>query len=650
MLTKVNKTKLPASKASKIIEKISNILSNKNKSNKKISQNILRYKNKRIAYNKIIKAQNELFVDSSLKKISRSKSFISMPSIQFGGDGVLSKLIRTAGFITSGWLLSNMPTWIAGAKELSNRIGLLKSTFTRFVDNIWNMISSIGQISKSLFENFKTFDFTDSEYKVRNSITELTDTIDNMGEQIIEAFSVLTEPFLDIPPLGTEAGPGAYPDSGEYPGVKPDQPDQSSQSSPSGGNADFWTLVAIVSREDGDPQGQADVAQSIYNRAKSGAYGSSNIRELILREGQYEPTWQRPKKGQRGKPNPEWFQINDAKSAAKASGFSEGAIKSVAANITNPSLQKNAAEFVQGRTDFKGANSPFPGGIQRKSGDNYFGWQYGYKGKTIASIPNLGVSPGTSSSPSTAKPTPSKISSLPPLPPTNTLGGGVQSYGALRKGGRRHAGVDFDAPDNGTFYSRIGGEVVFIGNDPGGYYKYVDIFNSELGVTERIAEGDNILVKMGQKVSPGDLVAKGTRSTGVFHYEIRKGRKRTYGFSGTLDPIAFLKSPSSQFQIASTPSTPLLSSSPTSQTTQVTNEVQIQSPSTKDDSLNAMLMSANLAKKRQSIVLINDLQPPSSQIPIRSINRGGSLIMRMSDGEVVNSFIKNKLLLDLTYL
>jgi hypothetical protein len=144
---------------------------------------------------------------------------------------------------------------------------------------------------------------------------------------------------------------------------------------------------------------------------------------------------------------------------------------------------------------------------------------------------------------------------LPPLPPTGTLAGGVQAYGASRRGGRKHAGVDFDAGPNDTFYSRIGGVVKYIGNDPGGYYKYVDIYNKELGVTERIAEGDNILVSVGQTITPGTPVAQGTNTTGVFHYEIRKGANTTYGFANTVDPIAFLKNSSVKTDdIASTPS------------------------------------------------------------------------------------------------
>ena len=148
-----------------------------------------------------------------------------------------------------------------------------------------------------------------------------------------------------------------------------------------------------------------------------------------------------------------------------------------------------------------------------------------------------------------------KQQGLPPLPPTNTLPG-KQHYGASRDGGRKHAGVDFDAGPNDSFYSRIGGEVTNIGNDPGGYFKYVDIYNPKLGVTERIAEGDTILVKRGQMVSPGTPVSKGTNTTGVFHYEIRKGKSTTFGFAGTLDPIAFLGNPTTQTlsaQIAQTP-------------------------------------------------------------------------------------------------
>ncbi len=155
----------------------------------------------------------------------------------------------------------------------------------------------------------------------------------------------------------------------------------------SGGNADFWTLVAIASREDSDPQSWADVAQSIYNRAATGMYtGGKSIKGIITAPGQYEPTFSNPK---------DWKAISDLASAARASGKSQAHLQRVAAALKNPKLQANAASFVGGRSDFmgesqKGSMRPDRGDVTRGPGDNYFGWFYNAKLKGPAKAPSLG--------------------------------------------------------------------------------------------------------------------------------------------------------------------------------------------------------------------------------------------------------------------
>jgi hypothetical protein len=161
---------------------------------------------------------------------------------------------------------------------------------------------------------------------------------------------------------------------------------------PQGKNTDFWTLAAVVSREDGDPQAQADVAQSIYNRLASGAYGGRTIKDLIISTWQYEPTWRYPNGPTRGNgtPNSEWLNITDVKSAAAAAGASESHVAAAARAILNPELQKKSAEFVKGRTDFTGyPKSSRRGQIQRKGGDNYFGWDFNYNGNLVANTPSF---------------------------------------------------------------------------------------------------------------------------------------------------------------------------------------------------------------------------------------------------------------------
>jgi len=171
-----------------------------------------------------------------------------------------------------------------------------------------------------------------------------------------------------------------------------------SEVSVTGGNADFWTLVAVASREDSDPQGQVDVAQSIYNRllaVKNGAnfrQKDNTIKGIILAPYGYEPTWRYPQGATSGagNPNSEWLGIVDAETAAKASGFSVATIKKVAANILDGSKQENARKFIQGRTDFKAQNQGVSG-ISRSSSGNVFGWHYGYKKNKIASVPKFGA-------------------------------------------------------------------------------------------------------------------------------------------------------------------------------------------------------------------------------------------------------------------
>ena len=153
--------------------------------------------------------------------------------------------------------------------------------------------------------------------------------------------------------------------------------------------------------------------------------------------------------------------------------------------------------------------------------------------KATTPDPNLGLPP-------------SGGGKLPNLPPTNTVPG--QQYGDPRDDDgdgipdRQHAGTDFDIQGNDEFYSRIGGVVTKVGTAQG-YGNYVDIYNQQFDVTERIEEGRDVLVKEGDTVQPGTPIVRGETQTGVIHYEIRSGNvPGQYGFTNTRDPLEFLRS------------------------------------------------------------------------------------------------------------
>jgi hypothetical protein len=210
---------------------------------------------------------------------------------------------------------------------------------------------------------------------------------------------------------------------------------------------------------------------------------------------------------------------------------------------------------------------------------------------------------------------------LPSLPRTNTLPGGVQNYGAWRRGGRRHAGTDFDISGNQKFYSRIGGVVTKIGYEPGGYGHYVDIYNAQLGVYERIAEGARVLVRKNQVIQPGDAVVQGEGPTGVIHYEIRKNAG--YGFAGTINPLDFLSK---------------TKPSPVSQPSQIASTRVPQA-------------SQQLSQERTGpTVIISETPAPQPQVIQSGPPPSTISSPEIDEFTLLNNFMRNKLLLDLAYL
>lgn len=152
----------------------------------------------------------------------------------------------------------------------------------------------------------------------------------------------------------------------------------------SGGSAEFWQMAAITAREDTlHPQGQADVAQALYNRIAVGSYpGGRNLLSIITAPDQFEPTFKN-----RGS----WLAIRDRNSAIAAAG-NQKIVDMAASSITNPSLQKEAAKFVGGRTDFQGESQKKfmkPGDITRGKNHNFFGWFYDARLAKPAAVPKM---------------------------------------------------------------------------------------------------------------------------------------------------------------------------------------------------------------------------------------------------------------------
>lgn len=102
-----------------------------------------------------------------------------------------------------------------------------------------------------------------------------------------------------------------------------------------------------------------------------------------------------------------------------------------------------------------------------------------------------------------------------------------------------HNGVDIGANKGTTIKAALGGEVIQAGTDPT-YGNYIKIQHGD-GITTVYAHCSQLLVKKGQKVKQGDVIAKvgdtGAAVGAHLHFEIWKDGK-------PLDPLNFIKIPS----------------------------------------------------------------------------------------------------------
>ena len=606
------------------------------------------FKTKRDEFERRQSQKDLLFAPSILRRRGGAR----LLSQQDRSTSITDRLLGFVKYLTAGWLIGNLPSFIFLGEQFVSRLGTAGAIMSNYGDETLKVMKSIGSIFKSALKNLSAFDFSDRSGLMQSSITELTDALDDLGTGLSDALGVLFAPFKQLP---TEPNDEPSPTPSPTP-TPPGAP------APSGGNSDFWTLVAVVSREDSDPQGQADVAQSIYNRARSGKFpGGTSIRNIILADRQYQPTRDRPKRNPSGKANKEWYNITDAKSAAKAADFDEATIKGVARNITNPSLQKESAKFVAGRTDFKGASIGKSPSIQRKSGDNWFGWEYGYKGTTVAPVPNLGVTQTP-----TPTPVPTPQTRVPPPPSgqrklqkldifTKSLGKDVDfiEIGDVYLGrGGQHKGIDIRAP-LGTYISlRADAEWVAYDFQPGGYGHVLDVWVPSYGVQLRfghLIEKPARLSKIPAGTSFARVGSSGN-STGPhihFEYDTQKGASRG---GGAGDPDRYVrlllltKSPNKgKFSPAPKPSAPLVPVSP-----QIPVE-QEEAVEMQNNAYQLGLREGIVQERRgQKIVIIDDR---GIQIPQKVMTSSGdTLSIQIDESALLNTFMKNKLLLDLNYV
>jgi murein DD-endopeptidase MepM/ murein hydrolase activator NlpD len=639
-------SKVPTGSA-KTIRKLQTILLNRTKVKREIFQRQTILQNRRIENERRKQREDELEAPNLVTKPRGAAGLIAGSA-----KGFFERLVGFLSYLTAGWIINNLPTWISMGKEFIARTQQMGKILGGFITNSTDIFKNFTRLLGASLQNLMSFDFSDTSGRVKSAFDDLNLSVENWGTDFENAIKLITTPLSegiasgeDARPLGTEnTNEGAYETTAPYSG---------SGGLPGTESPEMYRIAAALSTEGSGAQSTVDMMQVVVNRKASGKYGSSYT-EILSRPSQFEGV---EKKGVAG-----FKKIQTLQDASKWSGQSEATLLGIIKNIQNPSLQSSAAQYVGGAFEFRAA----PGYYTANNGAKLIKGQMGPDGRFYgsgwrggpgdnqflkdpvrdksrinpggpASFSNL-PKPIQQSSPAQTS-TPGTGQSFRPLPQGSFKGGEDQRYLASRDGGsRRHLGIDITesnwkkGSDPKIPVVAIRGGVVSSRDYVGGTeYLSGMVIDQDDGYSVRYLHMTPS-VRPGQKVSAGQRIGRLVDLGDKTHLHIE-----LYSGSKLLDPTDYIKT----VEKGGVPAAIARQQSPT--------PAQISSTGTPQNPQ----ISQSLAPERTGPTVIVSQNPSSPARQMMSYGGGGSSgggSPPISDFALLNNFIKNKLLLDLAYL
>jgi murein DD-endopeptidase MepM/ murein hydrolase activator NlpD len=611
-----------SSGSTETIKRVQEVLVKKTKVRKEIFQNQTILQNRRSENERRRNAEDQLEASNLVIKPGGAAQLI-----QSSTKGFLERILGFLGYLTAGWLMNNLPTWIAMGKEFIARAQRMGQLISGFVGNITNIFLGFGSLLSATYQNLIQFDLFDSSNRVKDAFGQLTGSADEMRRELEESIRLLTTPLSegimtgeDAPGTGqNRTSEGAYEPGAPYTGI-----------------------------EGPETSGGRVSPQAVYAYLRSKGIGHIHAMGILANI-----------EGESG------FQIGAQEKGGSKQGV--GLFQ-----YTFPSRKQAFLQAVpdyktnwKGQIDFamgKDPNTPLYLRRQfsspEEAADNFMiQWENpdpavysGRRRKHNQFIKSF--KPGIPSQQITSQ----QIQSLPGRQVTTTVrdeinvagrSGGTstvgltpgQGFGAPRRG-RRHAGVDIGTSGQRGYYVsfRQSGTVTYARNNGRGYGNLVIIKSGNIEFY--FAHLASIFVKEGRQYNGetiGEIGGTGGNYAIHLHFEARPGGnpvdpkpylgllsigKQLTGVSGqSIGSISTSEIPATQSQIASIQR---------QQTQQSTQQI------TRQRTGPTIIISETPASEPQVI----QSSPGSSNAPSLEID----------EFTLLNNFMKNKLLLDLAYL
>lgn len=155
-------------------------------------------------YQKRLDATRRRDAEDQLEISNISPALSPTMVVRNSGKGFVGRIISAIGYMTVGWLVNQLPTWIKLAEEFVARTYRLIGLTKEFVNFSYGFIKSFPRIIEAYGKNIMDFDFFDTSGRVKTAFDELNNSMQGMQDSVDEALRLFTTPLSQQEYSGTE--------------------------------------------------------------------------------------------------------------------------------------------------------------------------------------------------------------------------------------------------------------------------------------------------------------------------------------------------------------------------------------------------------------------------------------------------------------
>lgn len=194
-------TKKSISATNSSVENISKIVANNTRVKNELFERSLLTKARRAEASRRKELEDQIEASDVSTSPSRGLSFAGSTD-----KGPLGRLLSFLGYITAGWIVENLPTWIFMGKEFISRIQKFGTAMVNSVNDIYSALNSFGSLLTNSLSAIINFDFEEfTEGSVAQSFDDLNLSIKNLGTDITDTFKLFTTPLNESIDTGEKA-------------------------------------------------------------------------------------------------------------------------------------------------------------------------------------------------------------------------------------------------------------------------------------------------------------------------------------------------------------------------------------------------------------------------------------------------------------